>query len=267
MVEDDVVSLGRKGLRSLRDGRFIDFVHAVRRHLGDEHLRDEGKALVEGRVGARNDQQEQEQQHEVDAPGENGLRAHEDSGGHAQPHDDAGGVDEHARAQLAANHDPFVLVDLAVQPGQIPLLLICGADFAHVLQRFLNAVGDADAGRFGALGGAAGEPAAAKEQREGHRHAPQAGDGQPPVVDKQADGDDSCGNVRAVEIAQHMAPDVLHAVDVAHERLGEVGEVALAEVTQRQFAQPLRQPQARSLDLPVHKAVGGPVLLQMRDKG
>ena len=108
---------------------------------------------------------------------------------------------------------------------------------------------------------------AAKEQREGHRHAPQAGAGQPPVGDKQTDGDDGRGDIRAVEVAQHVAPAVLHAVDVAHERLGEVGEVAFAEVTQRQFAQPLRQPQARGLDLPVHEAVGGPVLLQMRDKG
>ena len=267
MIKDDVVSLRRKGLRTLRGGRIVNFVHAVGGDLGDEHLGDEGKALVKGRVDAGDDQQKEEQQHEVDAPGEDGLRAHEDGGGHAQPHDDAGGVDKHARAQLAADHDLLMLVYLLIQPGEVPRLLIGGADLAHVLQRLLDAVGDADAGRLGAFGGAAGESAAAKEQGEGHWHAPQAGDGQPPVVDKQADGDDSCGNVRAVEIAQHMAPDVLHAVDVAHERLGEVGEVAFAEVTQRQFAQPLRQPQARGLDLPVHKAVGGPVLLQMRDKG
>ena len=36
-------------------------------------------------------------------------------------------------------------------------------------------------------------------------------------------------------------PDVLHAVHVPHEGFGQVGQIPLAEIAQRQLAQPLRQ--------------------------
>ena len=41
----------------------------------------------------------------------------------------------------------------------------------------------------------------------------------------------------------------------------------LAEKAERQLAKPLRQTQAGGLDLTVHQAVGGLVLLEMREKG
>ena len=64
-----------------------------------------------------------------------------------------------------------------------------------------------------------------------------------------------------------MAPDVLHAVDVPHEGLGQIGQIPLAEVAQGQLAQPFRKTQAGGFDLAVHQPVGGLVLLQMGKKG
>ena len=64
-----------------------------------------------------------------------------------------------------------------------------------------------------------------------------------------------------------MAPDVLHAVDVPHECLGKVGQIPLAKIAQRQFAEPLCQTQAGRFDLAVHQPVGGLILLQMGNKG
>ena len=55
MVEHDVVAHGSKGLHALSDRSIINLIHAVGGHLGDEHLRDEGQALVERRVHAGND--------------------------------------------------------------------------------------------------------------------------------------------------------------------------------------------------------------------
>ena len=79
--------------------------------------------------------------------------AHQDGGGHAQAHDDAGGVDKDAGAQLALDGDLLMVVDLLVEPGQIPDLLVGGADLPDILQRLLDAVGDADSGLFRPLGG------------------------------------------------------------------------------------------------------------------
>ena len=160
-----------------------------------------------------------------------------------------------------------MVINFPVKSFQIPLLLIGGADLPHIFQRLLNAVGDSDGRFFRPLGGAGGHLSAAEQQTEGHLHAPQAGNRQPPVVHEQADGDERRGDVRAVQIPQHMTPDVLHAVDVPHESLGEVGQIPLAEVAQRQFAKPLRKTQAGRFDLAVHQPVGGLVLLQMGEKG
>ena len=64
-----------------------------------------------------------------------------------------------------------------------------------------------------------------------------------------------------------MGPDVLHAVHIAHEGLGQVRQIPLAEVAQGQLAQPLRQIEAGGLDLIVDKAVSGLVLLQVGHEG
>ena len=42
---------------------------------------------------------------------------------------------EQAGDQLAADHDPFMLVDLPAQPGKVSLLLIGGTDLPHIFQR------------------------------------------------------------------------------------------------------------------------------------
>ena len=60
---------------------------------------------------------------------------------------------------------------------------------------------------------------------------------------------------------------MLQPVHVAHDGLGEVGQIALAKVAQRELAQTLGQRDAHVLHLAVDKAVGRLVLLQMRDKG
>ena len=41
-----------------------------------------------------------------------------------------------------------MVVDLLIEPGQIALLLIGGADLPDIFQSLLNAVGDADRGFF-----------------------------------------------------------------------------------------------------------------------
>ena len=64
-----------------------------------------------------------------------------------------------------------------------------------------------------------------------------------------------------------MAPDVLHAVDIAHQGLRQVGQIPLAEKAEGQLAKPLRQAQPGGLDLAIHQAVGGLVLLEMCEKG
>mgnify|MGYP000308514047 FL=1 len=46
-----------------------------------------------------------------------------------------------------------------------------------------------------------------------------------------------------------MGPDVLHAVHIAHESLGEIRQIPLAEVAQGQLAQPLRQAETGGLHL------------------
>ena len=60
MVEYDIVAVRLEGFRPLRRRRVVNLVHAVGRYLGDEHLRNQGKALVEGSVDAGDDQKEQE---------------------------------------------------------------------------------------------------------------------------------------------------------------------------------------------------------------
>ena len=160
-----------------------------------------------------------------------------------------------------------MLVDLPVQPGKVTLLLIGGTDLPYIFQRLLHPVRDPHSGALGPLRLALSELPAPKQQAEGHRHPPEAGKGQPPVIPEQAHRNHGGREVGAVQIAQHMAPDVLHAVDIAHQGLRQVGQIPLAEKAERQLAKPLRQTQAGGLDLTVHQAVGGLVLLEMREKG
>ena len=160
-----------------------------------------------------------------------------------------------------------MVVDLLVEPGQIAHLLVGGADLPDVFQRLLDAVGDTDCGLFCPLRGPGGDLPGAEQQAEGHRHPPQAGDSQPPVIYQQANRDNGRGDVGAVQVSQHMGPDVLHAVHIAHEGLGQVRQIPLAEVAQGQLAQPLRQAEAGGLHLVVDQAVSGVVLLQVGHKG
>ena len=159
------------------------------------------------------------------------------------------------------DRDPFIDIDFLIEPGQIPLLLIGSADLPDILQGFLNAVGDADSGRFRPFGSTRGDLPGAEQQAKCHWHSPQAGDGQTPVIHQQAHRNDRRGDVRAIQIPQHMRPDMFHAVHVAHQRLRQVGQIALAKVSQRQLAQPLRQTEAGGLHLVINQAVGVMVLL------
>ena len=138
---------------------------------------------------------------------------------------------------LAAEHRMLVVIDLVVELVQKARLLIGGADLADILQRLLNAVRHADARRLGDFGMAPGQLPAAEQQRERHRNAPKAGQRQLPVVGEEHDGDERRGDVRPVEITEAVRPDVLQPVHVAHDRLGQIGQIALAEIAQRQLAQ------------------------------
>lgn len=172
-----------------------------------------------GRVHPGDDQQEQEQQYEVDLAGEDQVRAHQDGGGHPEPHDDAGGVDKDACAQFSPDGDRFVFVDLLIQPLQIPRFLIGGPDLPDIFQCLLDAVGYPERRCLGPLRSPGGELPGAKEQGECHRNPPEAGDGQPPVIHQQANGDDSRGDIGPPEVPQHMAPDMLHPVHISHDGL------------------------------------------------
>ena len=160
-----------------------------------------------------------------------------------------------------------MVIDLLIEPGQIALLLIGGADLPYIFQSFLNAVGDADRSFFRPLRGPGGNPPGAEQQTEGHRHTPQAGDGQPPVIHQQAHRDNRRGDIGSVQITQHMGPDMLHAVHIAHNGLGQIRQIPLAEVAQRQFAQPLRQTEPGGFHLVIDQSIGGVVLLKMSHKG
>ena len=59
---------------------------------------------------------------------------------------------------------------------------------------------------------------------------------------------------------------MFHPVHIAHQRFRKVCQVALAEVTQGKFTQPLRQMKACGLDLIIHQAIGSVVLLQVCQK-
>ena len=60
---------------------------------------------------------------------------------------------------------------------------------------------------------------------------------------------------------------MLHAVHIAHESLGEIRQIPLAEVAQGQLAQPLRQAETGGLHLVIDQAVSGVVLLQVGHEG
>ena len=60
---------------------------------------------------------------------------------------------------------------------------------------------------------------------------------------------------------------MFHAVHIAHDGLGQIRQIPLAEVAQGQLAQPLRQTEAGGLHLVIDQAVGGVVLLQVGHKG
>ena len=231
MPELDIMSMGHKLRLALGDGRLIDLIDAISGNLRDEQLRDEGQALVKRRIDPGDDKQEQEQYHKVDLPGQDQAGSGQDGRGHAQAHDHAGSIDKEPGSQLALDGDLLVLIDLFVQAGQVAGFLVRGADLAHIFQCFLDAVGHAYGSglcRFGALGR---QPARAKQQSECGRHAPQTGKREPPVIDEQTCRDEDSGDIRAIQVAQHMAPHVLHAVHIAHQRLGEVGQIASAKVS------------------------------------
>ena len=160
-----------------------------------------------------------------------------------------------------------MIIDLVAQFLQEARLLIGSPHLADILQCLLNAVRDLDPGRLGDLGVAFGKLAAAEEQREGYRHAPEAGQSELPVIRKEHHGNDGRGEIGAVEIAQAVRPDMLQAVHVAHDGLGQIREITLAEIAQRQLAQALGQADADIFHLAVHKAVGGFILLQMCEEG
>ena len=140
MVKDNVVALRPEGLRPFGDRGFVDLVDAVGRYLGDEHFRDKSQALVEGGVHPGDDQQEQEQHHEVDLSGQNQAGSRQDGSRYAQAHDHAGGIDKQSGGEFAPDGDFFVLVDLLIKTGQIPLLLVGSPYLPDVLQRLLDAV-------------------------------------------------------------------------------------------------------------------------------
>ena len=124
-------------------------------------------------------------------------------------------------------------INLVAQRPEESSLLIRRADLPDVFQRLLDAVGHVDGRGFRDLGTALRQLATAEQKRESHRDAPEAGERQLPVVREEHDCDQRRGDIGAVEIAQAMRPDVFQPVHVAHDGLGEIGQIALAEVAQR----------------------------------
>ena len=182
VLKDDVVTLRLEHLRAFRRGRVVDLIQTAGRNLRNEHLRDQGQSLVEGGVDAGDDHEEQE--HKVDGALQHQRRAGQDRGGHAEAHDDGRPVDEQADDKFALSVGAFKPVDLPVQTVQVFLLSIRRPNLADVLDGFLDVVRHRQGVGFQLFGAALLDPSAAEEKEERHRHAPQAGEGHAPVVDK-----------------------------------------------------------------------------------
>ena len=158
-------------------------------------------------------------------------------------------------------------VDLSVQFLQEAVLPVGCPDFPDILQRLLDAVRHLHRGLLVVFRLGFVHLPAAEEQDKGHRHAPQAGQRQFPVVDQHARSDQRCGNPGAVKVAQAVGPYVLQPVHVAHQGFRQVRQVTLAEIAKRQPAQALRQAQPGVFHLAVDQSVGCLVLLQVRQVG
>ena len=72
----------------------------------------------------------------------------------------------------------------------------------------------------------------AEEHEQRYRARPHGRHGEPPVERGEAHEGDGHGGVGAIELGEYMAVGVLGGLDVTHERLGEVCEVATAEEAQ-----------------------------------
>ena len=59
---------------------------------------------------------------------------------------------------------------------------------------------------------------------------------------------------------------MFQAVDVVHHRCRQVRDITLSEPPQRQTAQPFRKGEACVAHFVIHKSVGGPILLEVRDE-
>ena len=95
------------------------------------------------------------------------------------------GIDKQSGGEFAPDGDFFVLVDLLIKTGQIPLLLIRGPDLPDIFKSFLDTIGHPYGSRFRYLGTACGDFSASEQQDESHRHAPQAGEVFDPVLTVQ----------------------------------------------------------------------------------
>ena len=158
------------------------------------------------------------------------------------------------------------MVDLCEQALEVAPLLVGGANLSHTVERLLDGLGDPDL--LGAVGLKEGleRASARKEHGKGHRDAPERGQAQLPAEEERPDEDDGGGDDGAPELAQHVAVGVLHGLDVPHDGLGEVGQVAAAKEREGELPQALGDADALLAALPVEDAVRVVVLLPVAEE-
>ena len=154
-------------------------------------------------------------------------------------------------------------VHIGMDVLEVALLLVGRAHLAHALECLLDVLRGGKAAHARGLHHGLERAPRAEEDGEPHRTAPERREREPPVKGEQANGCHGERYVGAVELGQHVAVGVLGGLDVGHEGLGEVGEVAAAEEAQGQLAQALGEADALPAALLVDDAVlvvVGPVL-------
>lgn len=114
MFENNVVSVWMKMVSPLGDGSVVEFHDTVGGHLRDEHLCNQGEALVERCINSGDDQKEQKQKHKINFTGEGQSGACKNRCRHAQAHNHAGRIYKYAGAKFSSDHNPFMFVNLAV---------------------------------------------------------------------------------------------------------------------------------------------------------
>ena len=251
MLKADVVAVGIIFGHAGHALFVLDLLHTLDAHLAGENRGHVGKHGADGVIypGGGDKEHQKRDQRQVAAAHQRYPR--EDGGGDAQLQEGLCRRDHGACEQLAPDGVTLRLIQLAVQVGDIPRLLVARLDLRRALQHLLHGVcsrapGD-EALLYMPLFHAPGE--IDHQQRRGHH--PQKSQCHPPVVKQHACGNQRRGDERAVHGGVKVGECLFQRLRIPHDGGGQVGQVPVSEEGQRELAQHLRQPDAAVGTLPV----------------